>query len=856
MKTQPRLSGQSSERGSAFITVLIFVFLLIGIASTLIKWSVAERALNQRNAYWLEARNAAEATAEFGFSQISTEFSSMASPPTFDPAQATALQLPVSSFFSGGNVDTTAYSTSHPTGIQLIGGTAQTIPSNGTLYYVDPSDPNNRLDPLKGQWVYRRDIQVLARATVVPVTTANPVTAYVTETVSVRGAPLFSHAIFYSANDLEIFPGPTMNVYGPVHTNGNMFVSSQGSSLSFHGAVSMSGNLYHGWSNSNSASEGSGGETLGQSPVNFLMSDNSTLKNLNSSGTTTANGSSTDWRDSTYGASNNVKGLTNLQALVTSTSTTSFRQFASQNFNGNLQTSAMNIQPYYPVAYNETIDGSGDTPDPHVMIDAPNASLATTDPYYDGKSQVELSKMSMQSGLYVQVDMTNLDASGKPAIKLYGPPGSAPTGTPSNQIGPNGGILLTNPINLANGPSSANPPLVKYLPFRQLKKVVNSSGNATYTVLKSDGTTDAVMTTAANSGAAGAPPKTGQTASTTSYSIYSDSTLDSNGTYGNKTTGYGMYDQRRGTAAGTDWTTHGIPAGDVGATDLVQVDMKALSTAVSSMATNTLDATNSIKNNTGATVWSDASQWNGGVYIDVKTATNATSSYSKSDYDAVQAANTAQTTSVRLVDGTVTSGSSLVPSFGVNGNGLTIATNAQVYIKGNFNADGSSPSATMPDDGHTGTTSDPSSESPVCIAGDAVTLLSNSWSDLKSTNNKNGASNTEYATAILTGLQKTSNSDSSGGVHNLPRFLEDWSGQTATVRGSLVTMYDSKVATQAWSTAYYGAPARNWGFDNIFKNGHYPPITPKVMSYRRVLFSSMTSSQFSTTEHTLWPSEF
>ncbi|HVU18937.1 MAG TPA: hypothetical protein VHD32_18675 [Candidatus Didemnitutus sp.] len=854
MKTTHRFSGRSSERGSAFITVLIFVFVLIGIASTLIKWSVEERALNQRAGYWLEARNAAEATAEYGFSQISTEFSSMASPPTFDPAQSTKLQLPPTSFFTGGNVDTTAWSTSHQTGIQLIGGTAQTVPANGTLYYVDPTDPNNRLDPLKGQWVYRRDIQVLARATVVPVTTANPVTAYVTETVSVRGAPLFSHAIFYSANDLEIFPGPTMNIYGPVHTNGNMFVSSQGSSVNFHGAVSMSGNLYHAWANSNSAAEGAGGETLGQSPVNFLMSDNSTLKNLNSSGTTSSNGASTDWRDSTYGASNNVTGLTNLTALVTSSTTTNFRQFASQNFNGNLQTSAMNIQPYYPVAYNETIDAAGDKPDPHVMIDAPNSSLSTTDPYYSGKSQVESSKMSMQSGLYVQVDMTNLDASGNPSISFYGPPGSAPVGTPSNMIGPNGGIKLTAPLNQSNGPSNANPPLVKYIPFRQLKKVVNSSGNATYTVLKADGTTDAVMTTAANSGATGAPPKTGQTANTTTYSIYSDSTLDSNSTYGNKTTGYGMYDQRRGTAAGTDWTSHGIGANDPGSTDVVQVDMKALSAAVTSMATNTLDGNNSIKNNAGSAIWADATQWNGGVYIDVKTANNSASTpYATGDYNA---SLSSQTTSVRLVDGTVTSGSSLIPSFGVNNNGLTIATNAQVYIKGNFNADGSSASATMPDDGHTGSATDPSVESPVCIAADAVTLLSNSWSDLKSVANNNAAGSTEYATAILTGLQKTTNSDSSGGVHNLPRFLENWGGQTATIRGSLVTMYDCKVATQAWSTNYYSPPARNWGFDNIFKNGHYPPITPKVMSYRRVLFTSLTSSGYTSAAHTLWPSEF
>jgi hypothetical protein len=94
---------------------------------------------------------------------------------------------------------------------------------------------------------------------------------------------------------------------------------------------------------------------------------------------------------------------------------------------------------------------------------------------------------------------------------------------------------------------------------------------------------------------------------------------------------------------------------------------------------------------------------------------------------------------------------------------------------------------------------------------------------------------------------------SSGGAHNLPRFLENWSGDTVAIRGALVTMFNARIATQPWSTSYYSAPARQWGFNVLFQNGVYPPFTPKVMSYRRVDFSDLTAAQYAARKAALWP---
>jgi hypothetical protein len=842
MNTTSSPRPRHRSRGSAFITVLLYSFLLLSLVATILQWSLHERRMNTRASYLLEARNAAEALAEYGFSQIATQFSSHASPPTFDPQGSSPLALPPAhspmmdtDFFYGSNVDTAAYSSSRPTGMELIGGTAVAIPSSGALYYVDPNDPNNASDTLKGQYVYRRDIQVLARATVVPPNGDKPVTAFVTQKVSVRGAPLFANAIFYGNNDLEIFPGPQMDIYGPVHCNGNMFVSNQSNStgLLFHGPVSCSGNIYHAWASEAHAGDGSGSEALGSYPVSFFTSSGSMVTMKDSSGI---------WRDSTMGADSSLftsglywdtvtPALTQLEALLNS----SFRQTASQVWGGNLQTAAMGVAAYNPVGTGGQVgvDGSGnaiyantDAAESlgyggHSMIDPPNTSLSSSDTYYTAKHEVELQKFSNKAGLYVGVTVTP-STSGTPdtaTIKLYGWPGSATSSTPASEVGPNGGILL------GTVPSG----LVSFIPYKATKVTVGSKSGSSWPV-----TTTTYSATSST------------TSSTTTTSAPTASQVVSQG----------LYDQRQ-----------------LAGVNLVQVDMSALRAALTDANANSNVDGKAITDSSG-NVWgafgssggydsqvSGSSGWNGGIYVEVKTSNGSTTQ-----------------TSVAVANGLVSSGSSLIPSIN-DVTGLTVATNAPMYILGAFNADGanatSSTSATTPDDGYTdaaGTT--PSAEIPSALASDAISILSPGYFASAGTNGSaagstNGSTtnaykswstakpaasgNTEVAAAFLTGLVSTTSAANSGGAHNLPRFLESWGG-TVAIRGSLVAMYKSKIATGTFSTRYYGAPTRNWGFGIIFQNGHFPPLTPKVMSYRRVEYSHMSASQYTTARTALWPS--
>ena len=260
-------------------------------------------------------------------------------------------------------------------------------------------------------------------------------------------------------------------------------------------------------------------------------------------------------------------------------------------------------------------------------------------------------------------------------------------------------------------------------------------------------------------------------------------------------------------------------------------------------------------NNNDATEWGAATDtaeadekpenwWNGVVFI--QTPLDASAPVRD---DWVTPAN--ENTAVRLNNG----GTIPNPSYAVTNGiyGTTIATNTYLYINGSYNSDGdlSTGSPTEPDDdvnfGHTG------EEAPAAIVADAVMVLSDNWNDANSSSglNSRNATDTEISAAILTGQVPSGfwgHNHYSGGVENLPRFLEKWSGDTLQYRGSLVALFSSEVAKEKWGKSnVYSAPRRDWGFHAKFGDeGFYPPGTPNTRTYRRVNFRDLTQDEYET----------
>jgi hypothetical protein len=161
--------------------------------------------------------------------------------------------------------------------------------------------------------------------------------------------------------------------------------------------------------------------------------------------------------------------------------------------------------------------------------------------------------------------------------------------------------------------------------------------------------------------------------------------------------------------------------------------------------------------------------------------------------------------------------------------GLTVATPMPIYVYGDYNE--------QIDATHVSSGTNTLYTFPAALMGDAVTILSSSWSDsynpATSLGSRNASSTTINA-ALLQGIVKSSGVNYSGGVEQSLRFLEDWIGDTNTYNGSLVVMFPSIYATNYWQSAgiYYNPPKRNWNFDyNFLQQNKLPPLTPQVVNF-------------------------
>ncbi len=162
--------------------------------------------------------------------------------------------------------------------------------------------------------------------------------------------------------------------------------------------------------------------------------------------------------------------------------------------------------------------------------------------------------------------------------------------------------------------------------------------------------------------------------------------------------------------------------------------------------------------------------------------------------------------------------------------GFTVGSENPVYIQGDYNASAADASWADP-------------HAAAAVIADAVTLLSNGWSDLNSTINttipgSRSASQTWYRLAIAGGKNipfprpttwaASQDFGTDGGVHNFLRYIESW-GQPLHYQGSLVSLYYSQYATGIFKccTVVYSPPTRDYSFDVLFLDPtNLPPGTP------------------------------
>jgi hypothetical protein len=181
-----------------------------------------------------------------------------------------------------------------------------------------------------------------------------------------------------------------------------------------------------------------------------------------------------------------------------------------------------------------------------------------------------------------------------------------------------------------------------------------------------------------------------------------------------------------------------------------------------------------------------------------------------------------------------------------NGIGFSVATPNPLYVMGNYNVQTASSAANA-----SAGTNDTTYTVPAALFSDALTVLSANWSDSTSLNTLypnspssfNVAADNTINAAIVTGTVPSSGTTAStfsGGVHNLPRLLENWAGRKLFLNTSILRLYDSTMATNTFRNPngfsptpvnpYYNPPTRQFSFDPNFLNPNkVPPGIPLAL---------------------------
>lgn len=171
-----------------------------------------------------------------------------------------------------------------------------------------------------------------------------------------------------------------------------------------------------------------------------------------------------------------------------------------------------------------------------------------------------------------------------------------------------------------------------------------------------------------------------------------------------------------------------------------------------------------------------------------------------------------------------------------HGQGFSVATNGGIYVKGSYN--------TTPIG-----SGDDARNVPAMLMADAITVLSSNWDDANAsaTLDQRVASlsdeeiadgNTARLNAgLLTGNRESGSGYSSGGAQNLVRYLEDWTGKSVAVTGSLGRLFQSTHYTAPFggTGTVYLQPNRVFDFDEDLPE-HNPPGSPETTAFSRGSF--------------------
>ncbi len=221
------------------------------------------------------------------------------------------------------------------------------------------------------------------------------------------------------------------------------------------------------------------------------------------------------------------------------------------------------------------------------------------------------------------------------------------------------------------------------------------------------------------------------------------------------------------------------------------------------------------------------------------TALAGDSSFNGLMYVNLQNVSSTNPAAVRLINATTLPTDS-------SGRGFSVVTNGGLYVQGSYNT---ATSYTNPATGAVTNFTDEDGNPrniPSMLMGDSLTVLSSNFSPAASstaigtrvaslTATETTTGGVQVNAGLLTGNVSSGSSSSSGGVQNLVRYLEDWTGIDIVYKGSLGRLFNSKWFTAPFSAAgggqvYRPPNTRTFTFDDNLQT-LTPPGTPTTTGF-------------------------
>jgi len=197
-----------SERGFATLIALIMVGLLTLIGLAALSTSDSEVSIAGNELHEMRAFYAAEAGLEKGAAALQSEYEATNAPPTTMPAGIDSLN-----------------------NCSVVYGTVDDGPA--TVRQLSQGS-------LTGLHALVKSFSITASAK----STGDISRVDLSQSFETALIPIFQFAVFYG-NDLEIAPGPDMQLVGRVHSNGNLWVQAN-NTLRMDSYVTSSGEIHHG----------------------------------------------------------------------------------------------------------------------------------------------------------------------------------------------------------------------------------------------------------------------------------------------------------------------------------------------------------------------------------------------------------------------------------------------------------------------------------------------------------------------------------------------------------------------------------------------------------------------------------